>query len=315
MKKFLLLVLLLLVIGIGALATTFTAETLLVQGEASFAVPAASPPPAMRLAALKGGKMFSQAAFAYRGGPFGEERVFGMGGILVQHPQGTVLFDTGFGADVDAHFKTTPRLMQLTSKYEKEPTVAEQLRAAGITPSAIYLTHAHWDHVSGVPDFPGVPVRLPAPEKAFVESGNHATALAASFGAGRYETFEFTGPAYLGFPASADLFGDGSVVLVPAPGHTPGSIIAFIATPDGKRYALVGDLVWQTEGIDLPAERPWLSRRMVDLDPAAVRGHIVHLHRLQEALPGLIVVPAHDRRVWDALPGLETLTPSAPAIP
>jgi N-acyl homoserine lactone hydrolase len=35
-----------------------------------------------------------------------------------------------------------------------------------------------------------------------------------------------------------------------------------------------------------------------------VRGLIVRMHQLQRALPGLVVVPAHDRRVWDTLPKL-----------
>ncbi|HUP93227.1 MAG TPA: MBL fold metallo-hydrolase [Solimonas sp.] len=304
MKKMVLTLFLLLLAALGALAVTFTPARLPVPADSSFMTPDAHPPEGMKIAAVEAGKMFSQAMFAYRGGRFGEERIFGMGGILVQHPQGTVLFDTGFGRDVDAQFKTTPKLMQLTSKYQKEPTAAEQLRAAGIVPSAIYLTHAHWDHVSGVGDFPGVPVRVPADELAFIKSGDPAAGLAASFGAGRYEAYDFTGPAYLGFPSSLDLFGDGSVVLVPAPGHTPGSIVAFIATPDAKRYALVGDMVWQTEGIDIPAERPWMSRKLVDQDPGRVRANIAHMHQLQEAVPGLIIVPAHDRRVWDALPKL-----------
>ena len=91
-------------------------------------------------------------------------------------------------------------------------------------------------------------------------------------------------------------------MLVPGPGHTPGSIIAFVKTSDGKRYALIGDLVWQKEGVDLPAERPWISRRLVDKDPEQVRAAIVHMHRLQKQLPDLIVVPAHDQRVWEQLP-------------
>jgi len=292
----------LLLAALVALGWTFTPERLPVQGDYALVIPEAHPPASMKLSALQAGTMNSQAMFAYRGGTPGEARIFGMGGILIQHPQGTLLFDTGFGRNVDQHFRTTPWLMQATSTYTKEVPVVEQLRAAGITLSGIVLTHAHWDHVSGIEDMPGVPVWINQPELDFVHSDHHATRLIRSFGDVQYKLYDFSGGPYLGFEKSLDVFGDGSVVLVPAPGHSPGSIIAFIATPDGKRYALIGDLVWQKEGIDLPAEKPWMSRRMVDWDAQRVRGLITRVHLLQRALPELVVVPAHDRRVWDQLP-------------
>lgn len=304
MKRTLIALALLLVVGLAALAMTFAPATLPTTAPVAYAAPEARPPEGMRLAAIEAGKMLSQAAFAFRGGALGEPRVFGMGGILIQHPKGTLLFDTGFGKDVDAHFQFVPALMRATSKYEKEPTVAEQLSAAGITLNAVVLTHAHWDHVSGIPDLGHVPVWVPQAELDFIRSDNSAAALAHSFGQADYQPYAFDGPSYLGFPKSRDVFGDGSVVLVPAPGHTPGSIVAFITLPSQQRYALVGDLVWQTEGIELPAERPWLSRVLVDGDAEAVRGHIAHLHQIHQALPDLVIVPAHDRRVWDRLPKL-----------
>lgn len=307
MKRTLLLLLVVVLIGAGALGYSFTPETLPVGVLPKVHVPVANPPPEMRLYAIEAGKMLSQAAFAYRGGSIAEPRVFGMGGILVKHPQGMLLFDTGFGKDVDEHFKTIPALMRATSKYEKEPTVAAQLQAAGIKPAdlkAVILTHAHWDHVSGLADLPGVPVWVNDQERSFIRYGDDATALIRSFGDLNYRVYNFPSGPYLGFAKSYDVFGDGSVVLVPASGHTPGSIIAFITPPGDKRYALVGDLVWQTEGIAIPAERPWISRQLVDWDEARVRDLIVHMHKLQAAMPELVIVPAHDRRVWDTLPRL-----------
>ena len=114
----------------------------------------------------------------------------------------------------------------------------------------------------------------------------------------------------MGFDKSFDIYADGSVVFVPAPGHTPGSIFAFINTSDGKRYVLIGDTAWQSEGIDHPAEKPWLSRSLVDNDPPKVRALLVRLHQLQSQFPDLIVVPAHDRRIWETLPQLKKATPS-----
>lgn len=307
MKKILLAVVLVAAVAVIAMLSSFSAATLPVIGEVRYDLP---PEPAVRvqLQAIQAGSLQSSAAFAYRGGDFGDAREFSMGGILVTHPSGKLLFDTGFGKDVDAHFKTVPLLMRLTSSYTKGKTVAEQLSAAGVTVDpttlSVVLTHVHWDHVSGLPDLPGIGIMINVEEEAFIASGDHAANLIRSFGQLNWRPYSFSAKPYLGFEHSLDLFGDGSVVLVHAPGHTPGSIIAFVSADDGKTYALVGDLVWQREGIDIPAERPWISRRLADKNDAEVRDAIVHMHRLQQAMPNLVIVPAHDRRVWDTLPKL-----------
>lgn len=269
-------------------------------------VPAAQPPAGMGLFAVQTGRMYSRAALAFEGGRYGDKRVFVAGGILVRHPKGTLLFDAGFGSSVEAHRKTSPWLLRATTKYDRQTTVADALKTAGISPSsltAVVLTHAHWDHVSGLESLPGAPVWVTREELAFVRGDDASTALARQLGTGSYVAYDFPGGPYLGFAHSRDVFGDGSVVLVPAPGHTPGSIVAFIATPDGKRYALIGDAAWQREGVELPAEKPWVARQ-VDADREATRAMLIRLHQIKATMPGLIIVPAHDARAWATLPKL-----------
>jgi len=91
---------------------------------------------------------------------------------------------------------------------------------------------------------------------------------------------------------------------VPVPGHTPGSVAGFVTLPTGARYAFVGDVVWQREGIARREERPWLTRRLADHDPALVRRQIAHLAAIAEAFPDLVVVPAHDGPAWEGIPRL-----------
>ncbi|TAJ74549.1 MAG: MBL fold metallo-hydrolase [Phenylobacterium sp.] len=265
---------------------------------------AAHPPATMTVSALPSGSTQSSAAMAYEGGRGDDKRTFVAGAILVDHPKGRLLFDAGYGRDLVQHFKTAPKIMQMSVKPQLDRPVAEQLEAGGVPLSslkAIVLTHAHWDHVSGLGDMPATPVWVTRAEMDFIKSGDDGARLARDLGTRTYRTYDFPDGAYLGFARSWDVFDDGSVVLVPAPGHTPGSIVAFVNTPDGRHYALIGDTAWQVEGVDLPAQKPMLTR-FVDEDPAATLAMLQRLHAAKRAVPGLIVVPAHDARVWAKIP-------------
>ncbi|MCA9622427.1 MAG: MBL fold metallo-hydrolase, partial [Myxococcales bacterium] len=127
---------------------------------ADLALPDASPPAGMELFAVPTGHTESRAMFAYRGGSFGDERQFAMTAYLVKHPRGNVLIDAGLGSEVAAHFAALPALMRAVTTFEAGTPAARQLAAAGIPPSelgGVLLTHAHWDHISGMVDMPAVP--------------------------------------------------------------------------------------------------------------------------------------------------------------
>jgi N-acyl homoserine lactone hydrolase len=159
------------------------------------------------------------------------------------------------------------------------------------TPRYILLTHAHWDHVSGVPDFPGVPVLVTASERRFLNNDGFATATARRIDLRRLQEYGFDGARYLGFDQSHDLYGDGSIVIVPAPGHTPGSVVIFVTLPNGARYAFVGDLVWEMEGLLQREERPWLEAQMLGEDPVAVQQSMLRLSAIARRYPDITIVP------------------------
>src|SRR5215475_10576621 len=115
------------------------------------------------------------AAFGYRGGSLFERREFSMAGALVQHPKGDLLIDTGFGRNIDQQFRTLPFAVRLITFYSLWRPAADQLWDVGYdlkSLRAILLTHSHWDHVSGLPDFPGVPVLVTPQEHEFAKKSS-----------------------------------------------------------------------------------------------------------------------------------------------
>ncbi len=279
--------------------------------------PAAAPPPAMALYHLPTGVTHRSAAFAYRGGSYRDKRDFAMSAVLVKHPRGDLLIDTGFGRDIDAQFQKMPFGFRMSTDYERFTAAADQLDSAGYDRRnlrGILLTHAHWDHVSGLPDFAGTPALVSAEEHRYVTGGGWVTSLARSFAGVDYEEYSFEGGSYLGFPRSHDVYGDGAIVVVPAPGHTPGSVIVFLALPDGRRYAMVGDLVWQLEGISLREERPWLQHWLADADPAGLRENMLRMAAIAQKFPDITIVPAHDQRGFATMPTLPVVPRAASEV-
>lgn len=265
---------------------------------AGAALPPASAPAGLRFALIRTGEATTLEALVVSGGRLTTPVGIVHTAVLVEHPQGRFLFDSGLGTEVDAQFgDEMPAWAKPLFKYEQLAPAVRQLAAAGIAaPERILLSHAHWDHASGLADFPQAEVWLPEAERAAAAAGQPPAFLPSQLHRRdtRWHPFAFTGGAYAGFDASLDLFGDGSCVLLPLPGHTPGSTGLLLSLPDGRRYFFVGDTVWNRLGLDRPSPKFSLSSLIVDRDRAATWQAVLKIRALRDANPGLVVVPAHD---------------------
>jgi N-acyl homoserine lactone hydrolase len=293
-------------VSLALVLLTFSASPFPMPQAYAGPMPAATPPKEMAVFSVLTGVNHRVAAFGYRGGSLFERREFSMAGALVKHPMGNLLIDTGFGRNIDQQFRSMPISFRAITSYSLWQPAADQLTAAGYDPKslhAILLTHSHWDHVSGLPDFPGVPVLVTRQEREFIRKSGDMD-FCRLFTGIRYQEYGFEGGPYLGCPASHDVYGDGSIVVVPVPGHTPGSVVVFVTLPNRRHYAFVGDLVYQLEGISQREERPWLVRRKADTDADGNRQNMLRIVALKERLPDLVIVPAHDIRAFAELPTL-----------
>jgi N-acyl homoserine lactone hydrolase len=101
------------------------------------------------------------------------------------------------------------------------------------------------------------------------------------------------------------VYGDGSLVIAHAGGHTTGSVIVFVILPAGKRYAFIGDLTWQIDGIRRRVERPWLLSKLADSDPEQLRQGLRRVIAVESLMQ---IVPAHDLDSYQGIPLLSEAT-------
>lgn len=107
-----------------------------------------------------------------------------------------------------------------------------------------------------------------------------------------------SGP-YLGFDSSDDIYGDGTIVAVPLPGHTPGSQGVFLKLGE-RRVRLIGDATDLLEAAvrGLPKSPP--IRAATDAEPQLADAQAKRLSDFHAVHPEIALVPAHDRTAYVA---------------
>ncbi|WLQ13485.1 MBL fold metallo-hydrolase [Hahella aquimaris] len=251
----------------------------------------------------------AQEAMVVASGSWFTRRKLSHGAVLIHHPDGDLLYDTGLGRQVDVQFEVNPWWARSLFAYEKGVPVADQLAANGYDAKslkAIVLSHLHWDHASGVVDFPGVPIWVQQKEYGAALQGEppaflHSQLEEASI-QWRFLTLEDA--EFKGFERSLDVYGDGSVVLVEIPGHTRGQLGLYLTLNPQTRYFFIGDATWTLKGVQDDSPRPGFVRWMANLndDDDLTERMVTQLHNLQQQEPDLTIVPAHDELIAASLP-------------
>ncbi len=223
---------------------------------------------------------------------------------VIEHAKGLVLFDTGqdrASVTDDSYFPAgfTGVIYDRLARFHigVGDTLDRQLGTLGYSTTDVdtaIVSHLHQDHIGGIPALTGADLLVSAAE--WRELSGFAPELRGFLrehilvpgAAWRRFGFESTDdPALTPFRESLDVMGDGSLILLPTPGHTAGSSSLLIRRRTRPPLLLVGDL---TYGADL-LERSQLPGVG---DRARLARTTEQVLALKQAMPGLVVLPAHD---------------------
>ncbi|MES2821534.1 MAG: MBL fold metallo-hydrolase [Pseudomonadota bacterium] len=215
--------------------------------------------------------------------------------VLIEHHAATLLLDTSLGRQVDSQFAAqAPLLAKLPRPYGPVTPARDQLDRDGIRIDRILLTDTRWNSASGLADYPEIPVW--APYEAIDSSRMTAapSILPNQFNHGvNWVPYVFEPLARMGFSESLDLFGDGSLVLVPLADSTPGSVGLFLTLDDGRQFFFNG-AVGEFETSEAREEQRKASRVTADQDAGLLVRQ--QLRRMTAQNPDLTIIPAHDAR-------------------
>jgi N-acyl homoserine lactone hydrolase len=151
---------------------------------------------------------------------------------LLHHPQGWMLWDTGVTDAVAAMPQGQPPADPRAVHWRRRTTLASDLEALGVKPADIKyvaISHTHPDHIGNVELFPQSTLLV---QKAEYEWPN-------PLGVGRFKPEHPVNK----LEGDHDVFGDGSVIILATPGHTPGHQSLLVKLPKTGALVLSGDAV------------------------------------------------------------------------
>jgi N-acyl homoserine lactone hydrolase len=233
------------------------------------------------------------------------------GSVLVKHPAGNLLIDTGSSSNYDQEisgypFATWLKLKALAGQLKPRVPLPDLLRRVGEDPAKLrwaILSHVHLDHAGGLMDLPHLPVLLTREELEFaadpsVQANGYVIAVhTQKFPPVATPTLRFDATPYEVFDESADLYRDGSVVVVPLRGHTPGSVGIFVNITPTRRLFYVGDAVDDERGFEQHVGKSLILRDS-DSDKFVADQIVGRLSELHEKVPELAVIPSHGRSAY-----------------
>jgi len=177
---------------------------------------------------------------------------------LLRHPEGNVLIDTGLSKE---NISASEEVWGTSENRLTVPLMSEgmdipaQLASVGLKPDEInyvVLTHLHQDHTGGIVDVEGATFVCQRAEMEYAKQPD-IPAMEREYQINEIQPDKLKWRLVDG---EHDLFGDGKVILIPTPGHTPGSQAVMMRLANTGPVIFAGDAIWTEQLMDdmfLPA--------------------------------------------------------------
>jgi N-acyl homoserine lactone hydrolase len=210
--------------------------------------------------------------------------------FLLRHAQGNVLFDTGCHPDVpdDPAARWGGLAKMMTPIMASGDNVLTALSCVGVAPDdvdVVVCSHLHPDHCGCNAFFKRATVIVHEKEIAAARAPNAEVMgyLAPEWDFGTFDQLN----------DERDLFGDGRIVLIELPGHTPGSIGALITLEKSGTFLLAADTVSLRVTLDTGIV-PRNTQKPEDLARSLQEIRAIEAR-------GTIVLCGHDAAQWNTL--------------
>jgi glyoxylase-like metal-dependent hydrolase (beta-lactamase superfamily II) len=162
------------------------------------------------------------------------------GAYLIVHPRGTLMWEAGLVPDAN-----------VGAAYARpggpDKRLKDQLAAVGYSPAVITyfaMSHGHGDHTANANDFAGSTWLVNRAERDVM----FAEKVPRFYTAATYSALKTSKTTFI--DGDYDVFGDGTVVIMQTPGHTPGHQVLALKLAKTGTVVLTGDLYHYPEEVN-----------------------------------------------------------------
>ena len=195
----------------------------------------------------------------------------------IVYPDKTIIIDAALDKELQ---------LEKMSNATFYPGNYDSMQSGFMNAVLIIFTHEHLDHCAGI-----------AKSAKLTEIADKVTFTAEQLHSPLMEAAGFS-PEIKGLftPLTYDKFHPlaPGVVLIKAPGHTPGTQMLYVCLERGVEFLLVGDVAWHMDNISIPQAHPRLINWILKEDADVLVEQLKFLHDLHNEHPEINIVVSHD---------------------